>query len=262
VTGALAGVTVLVTRPRAQAGRFATLVAEAGGTPVLFPVLEIEPVELDAASRERLAARDFDWIIYTSANAVLHSLHRLPRPAHSQLAAIGHATARALEAQGLTVHAVPERASESEGLLALDAFVEVAGRRILIVKGQGGRVLLREELARRGADVDTAEVYRRVRARPDAAALEGLARASARRMVVATTSVETLEALLAIVPESHIPGMRDACLLVPGERVAGAAERCGWRGRLVVAESAEDAAMIAALIAAAGAAGIAPGGAC
>jgi len=145
VSPPLAGVTVVVTRPRAQAARFATLVSEAGATPLLLPALEIEPVELGAEARARLAPDAFDWTIYTSANSVESALRQLPRPARTRIAAVGRGTARALAAHGLPVHAVPTRSADSEGLLALDAFASVAGRRILILKGEGGRTLLREE---------------------------------------------------------------------------------------------------------------------
>ncbi len=263
MTAPLAGITVLVTRPRAQSARFAALINDAGGTPLLLPALEIEPIEVDAASRVRFAPDGHHWTIYTSANAVLHSMRQLPRPTRSRIAAIGQATARALEAQGLFVHAMPPNASESEGLLALDAFSQPDRLRILIVKGEGGRRLLRDELARRGADVETVDVYRRVHARPDAAILQELAQAIVEgRVVVAATSAETLDALLAMIPESRIPRLREATLLVPGERIAAAARERRWRGPLVVAASAEDATMAAALIEAAASAGIVSSGAC
>lgn len=263
MTAPLAGVTVLVTRPRAQSARLAALVAEAGGTPLLLPALEIEPIELDAASRKQLAPDSHDWTIYTSANAVLHSVRQLPRPTRSKIAAIGRATARALREQDLNVQALPPGTSESEGLLALDAFARPDGLRILIVKGAGGRRLLQEELARRGAEVETVEVYRRVRARPDEAILHELVRACGRsRVVVAATSAETLDALLEIVPEARVPRLLDTTLVVPGERVAAAARDRRWRGPLIVAASAEDSTMVAALVEAAGSTGIVPGGAC
>lgn len=247
----LAGVAVVVTRPRAQAARFAGLVRDAGATPILLPALEIEPVELDAAARARLVPDDYDWTIYTSANAVECSLRRLPRPARTRVAAIGRATARALEEHGVAVQAVPAGASESEGLLALEAFAAPAGRRILILKGAGGRRLLREELARRGAEVVTGDVYRRVAAVPDAAALAAIEAAGAcGLLVVAATSAESLEALLDAVPDARLPRLREATLLVPGERVAAAARVLGWRGPLLVARSAEDATMAGTLVAA------------
>jgi uroporphyrinogen-III synthase len=66
--------------------------------------------------------------------------------------------------------------------------------------------------------------------------------------VVAVTSVEVLESLLSLAPESRVPRLAEATLLVPGERVAAAARRRGWRGPIVVARSAEDEAMLDALI--------------
>jgi uroporphyrinogen-III synthase len=249
VTLPLAGVTVVVTRPRAQSARFAALVREAGGTPVLLPALEIEPLELDAAARARLVPDDYDWTIYTSANAVECSLPRLPVPSRTRVAAIGRATARALAERGVVVHAVPSGTPDSEGLLALDAFAAPAGLRILILKGAGGRALLREELARRGAEVVTGDVYRRVAAVADGAALAELgATCGHGPLVVAATSAESLAALLDAVPDARLPCLRDAVLLAPGERVGAAARRLGWRGPLLLASGAEDAAMAEALV--------------
>jgi uroporphyrinogen-III synthase len=249
VTGPLAGVTIVVTRPRAQAARFAALVSKAGATPLLLPALEIEPVELDPASRARLAPDAFDWTIYTSANSVESSLRQLPRPTRTRIAAVGRGTARALAERGLAVHAVPARTADSEGLLALDDFAAVAGRRILILKGEGGRTLLREEIERRGAEVVTGDLYRRVPAAPDDAALAALGRAcNGGPVVVAITSAESLAALLAAIPRDLLPRLLDATLVVPGERVASTARAHGWRGPLRIAASAEDAAMAAALV--------------
>jgi len=93
-----------------------------------------------------------------------------------------------------------------------------------------------------------AEVYRRVPAAPVAGAVEAVRRASETgRAVIAVTSVEVLESLLELAPESRVPGLLDARLVVPGERVASAARGNGWRGPIVVARSAEDEAMLAAL---------------
>jgi uroporphyrinogen-III synthase len=248
VTQPLAGVTVVVTRPRAQAARFAALVSVAGGTPLLLPALEIEPIELDAAARDRLAPDRFHWTIYTSANAVESSLRQLPRPMRTRIAAVGRGTARALAEHRIAVHAVPSTTSDSEGLLALAPFTAVAGQRILILKGEGGRALLRESLERRGAAVETGDLYRRVAAVPDPATLAALEHAcTTGRVVVTVTSAESLAALLAALPDDRLPQLRDSALLVPGERVAAAARGHGWRGALVAAASAEDIAMAEAL---------------
>jgi len=248
VTAALEGLTVVVTRPARQAGPFVAMLQDAGADPILLPTIEIEPIELDAASRAALAPDDFDWTVYTSANAVECSLQQLPRPARTRVAAIGRATARALDEQGIRVDAVPQAASDSEGLLALGAFTDLRGQRILIVKGAGGRTLLRAELARRGAEVMLCEVYRRRPAAADPAALEALQKASGHtRLIVVVTSGEILGALLETAPDGRLPKLRDATLLVPGERVAASARSLGWRGPLVIAPSAEDGVMFATL---------------
>jgi uroporphyrinogen-III synthase len=66
-------------------------------------------------------------------------------------------------------------------------------------------------------------------------------------LIVAVTSGEVLGALLDAAPDGQLPPLRDAALLVPGERVAELARKLGWRGPLIVAASAEDGAMFAAL---------------
>jgi uroporphyrinogen-III synthase len=248
VTPPLAGLVVVVTRPAAQAARFAGLVTAAGAQPLLLPTLEIETVELDADARSRLVPDAFDWTIYTSANAVDSSLRQLPRPQRTKVAAVGRATARTLEQHGIAVSAVPSTTADSEGLLELECFADLRGRRVLILKGRGGRTLLREELARRGAEVVLGDVYERRRAEATPGALEELRRAcDAGRAVIAATSAEVLAALLDLAPAERCPRLRDAALLVPGERVAAAARSHGWRGRVVIAPSAEDAAMADAL---------------
>jgi uroporphyrinogen-III synthase len=248
VTAPLDGLVVVVTRPAAQAARFAAMVEADGATPLLLPTIEIEPIELDAAARAALAPDTFDWTIYTSANAVESSLRQLPRPACSKIAAVGRGTARALAAHGLAVAAIPTTTADSEGLLALDCFADLRGQRVLILKGRGGRPLLREELARRGADVVTGDVYLRRPATATPAALHALRTAcDAGTAVITATSAEVLTALLQLAPDDANPQLRDAPLLVPGPRVAAAAREQGWRGRIVAAASAEDAAMAEAV---------------
>lgn len=248
MTRSLAGLAVVVTRPARQAAHFIQMLRDHGATAVEFPTLAIEPVMLDAATRRALARDTFDWVVYTSANAVEHSLPQLGKPTSAQVGAIGRATARALADAGIQVHALPVSGADSEGLLAHPGLAEARGQRILIVKGIGGRDALRTGLASRGALVTTAEVYRRARPAPSEQALEDLGRAQDAGTAVATvTSAEVLESLLELAPEARYRWLRDAPLLVPGERVAAEARRLGWRGPLVVARSAEDEAMFAAL---------------
>jgi uroporphyrinogen-III synthase len=252
VTAPLAGLTLVVTRPRRQAGPFIELATSAGARCIALPAIEIENVKLSVADRERLAPDEHDWTIYTSTNAVESALAQLPPPGRCRVAAIGRATARALESHGVVVHALPEGRSDSESLLALPVFAALRGRRILIVRGTGGRELLREQLQARGAVVNVAEVYRRDAAQADPAAVNALASALAagiERVVIAVTSIEVLDGLLGMLPPELAAQVRACALLLPGTRVAYAARERQWRGPVLASPSAEDATMLATLTA-------------
>jgi uroporphyrinogen-III synthase len=261
VPAPLAGLTVVVTRPRRQAGAFIERATLAGAACIAMPAIEVDAVELDAATRARLAPDEYDWVIYTSANAVEAARAALPRPVAARVAAVGRATARALEQQGTAVHGLPQGRSDSEGLLALPAFAQPAGLRILILRGLGGRELLRGQLQARGATVTIGEIYRRRASQADPGALatlEATLGTSPHDLVVAATSVEVLDGLLGLLPPFLAERLRAQPLLVPGQRVADAARERNWAGPLIVASSAEDPAMLDALESYARAPGVSP----
>lgn len=251
-TGPLAGLTLVVTRPAAQAGPFIAMATAAGARCIALPTLEIESLPVPQEQVASLLETRWDWAIYTSANAVLAASAQLSRVRAAQVAAVGGATARALTALGATVHAVPAGRADSEGLLQLPIFSNVSGMHILIMKGAGGRVLLQTELTARGAHVQALELYRRTQARPDTAAVEQLheALAASARVVVLATSAEILAALLQITPSVDLATLRTCRLIVPGARVAAEAARLGWKGPVSAAATAEDSAMLDAVSAA------------
>ncbi|MDH5175140.1 MAG: uroporphyrinogen-III synthase [Gammaproteobacteria bacterium] len=244
----LDGVTVVVTRPAAQSARFIELATAAGATCLAYPTLLIEPLALAPETLAQLQQRRWDWAVFTSTNAVSLALANVARPLAAKNAAVGRATARALEQAGVTVDARPENAT-SEGLLALPEFAQMTGRSVLLVKGAGGRDLLPTELRIRGAAVLELEVYRRVVSEPTAAAAAALhdALGSGRPVIVTVTSAEILRALLDGVASADAARLREQPLVVPGSRVALEALRQGWTGPLTHAATAEDEAMISAL---------------
>jgi len=248
VTLPLDGVTVVVTRPAAQSHRFLALARAAGAACIPYPTLQIDRIKLSDDARARLQSRAWDWAVFTSANAVESALEQCPPPLARRHAAVGRATAHALEQRGIKVDARPASAN-SEGLLELPEFAELAGCGVLLVKGSGGRELLRDALRARGADVLELEVYRRSVAPPTEAATAQLhlALSSAGPLVVAVTSAEVLKSLLDHVAGDAGARLRSQMLLVPGPRVAAAAAHLGWAGPVVEAATAEDEAMLAAL---------------
>ena len=244
----LAGWNVLVTRPDGQGDALAGLIAEAGGQPLLAPLLAIAPVEHpDAALRLLHSAEAWDWLIFISANAVRHALQlegwRAPA---ARFAAVGEATAAALEAAGLRVDLVPYPQFNSEALLADPRMQAVAGQRILIVRGEGGREHLADVLRERGAEVAYAEVYRRMPVLPSAfaPALEQLKRGDCEAIVV--TSGEALTHLRNLLHQAGLAPSSWPPLAVPGERIAGLAHSQGWT-RVLVADQASDEAIVQSL---------------
>lgn len=249
---ALNGRGILVTRPAHQADALCALIEAAGGRPLRLPVLEIQPAADQDAVRAGLARLgDYDLAIFVSANAVHFALAALaprPWPAQVAIAAVGAATARALQQRGLAVAHCPERDYTSEALLALPELQRMQGRRVLILRGDGGREQLRETLAARGAQVDYLEVYRRVR--PDADPAPWLARLSAGEIAaVLITSSESLRSLLAIVGTLGLELLRRTPLIVGNARTRELARELGLDGAVTVAADATDAAMVAALCA-------------
>lgn len=244
----LAGLSVLVTRPAEQSERLCDLIQAAHGRPVRFPALEIlGPADKQAARRALTDARHADLLVFVSTNAVQYAFPLLPEqlPVDIEVAAVGDATARALSAVGLEPTLVPER-MDSEGLLALPAMNSVAGKRVYILRGNGGRELLAETLGARGADVHQVEVYRR-RVPQRAAAARNLAGNWAQLVqAVVATSNTILDNLFTMLGEPGAGQLRDTPLVVASQRMAEHA-LAGGCSRVHVAGSARDADILTAL---------------
>lgn len=225
----LAGRTVLVTRPVHQAAALVGAIRAAGGTAFEFPALAIEavpPAELGTAL-SRLAQADI--AVFVSPNAAQFGMAAIGAagglPATVQVLAVGPGTARALQAQGVSAVITPD-GQDSEALLALPQLENVAGKQVVIVRGVGGRALLADTLAARGARVAFLECYRRVRPHADAAPL--LARWQAGGIdAVTVTSAETLANLATLLGDAGTPLLLSTPVFAPHEKIAESARRFG-----------------------------------
>ena len=158
---ALRGRGILVTRPREQAAGLARLIEQAGGRAHLFPAIEIEDLPAPAAL-ERL--QEFDLAVFVSPTAAGKVMDRLDAwPRGLRAAAVGAGTRRELERRGVTNVISPQEGADSEALLQEAVLERVAGMRIVIFRGEGGRALLGDTLRQRGAQVEYAACYRRTR---------------------------------------------------------------------------------------------------
>ncbi|MGB6308638.1 MAG: uroporphyrinogen-III synthase [Steroidobacteraceae bacterium] len=248
---ALHGIGVLVTRPEQQAMPLCRLLEIQGASTLRLPAIEIKALGQRREMAQRLGAlEDFDVIIFTSANAVRFGASLLDQKRDLTLAAMGPATARALNQAGYRVAVQPPQTFDSESLLLHPALERAAGRRILIVKGSDGRPFLEQELAQRGAQVMTADVYERVPAAPSRAALAALLErfTAGAVQVITATSVEIAGSLLDMADPALRREFEHAHWLVPGGRVAAGVRERGVSAPLVQAASAENQDLVAALI--------------
>jgi uroporphyrinogen-III synthase len=238
----LTDLTVLVTRPQPQCGVLCAEIERQGGAAIALPAIVIRALE--GAPVERA-----DLVVFVSVHAVEHGARLVPKSAGARIAAIGRATAAALAAADLPPDIVPASGFDSEALLADPALAGAALNRIVIVRGAGGRELLRETFTARGAAVETLEVYRRDRPEVDAAQLERIESLWAERGVdvVSLTSVQTLEHLQEMLSERGRLLLRETTLVVASRRIMEAARAAGLEGEAIVAPGADDAAMIGAL---------------
>ena len=212
---------------------------------------QLQPRDDRARQRAALGPIDrFHWIVFVSATAVRFGAALLDGRRDLQLAAVGPATAAALNHAGHRVALVPAGGYDSEHLLASPEFGHVQGRRILIVRGAAGRELLAETLAARGAEVVCADVYERRCARPVPGAVEAVEREWAAGLidVVTATSVELLRCLYEILTPTGRELLARATLLAGSRRIGAEARQIGAEGTLLIAPRADDSGLVDALL--------------
>lgn len=171
----LFGKRVLVTRPRDQAAELVRRLEAMGAEAIEAPMIRIEPPEdygpLDDAC---MRVGEFNWIVFSSANAVdafierlLHTPRDLRALRDAQLCAVGPATSDRLARFGLKVDLVPAE-HRAEGVVrAISAHRDLRGLRVLLPRADIGRELIGDELRRQGAEVTEVVAYRTVIAEPE-----------------------------------------------------------------------------------------------
>tara|TARA_B100002052_G_scaffold67445_1_gene60786 strand:+ start:899 stop:1675 length:777 start_codon:yes stop_codon:yes gene_type:complete len=158
--GPLAHHTVWLTRPAGRAADWQAALEAEGVTVIAEPLIATEAVTLSPALQKQLrAAASADVVIATSVAAIEALADMAPDwSPRGRLLAVGQATADALAGFSGRAVARPDR-GDSEGLLAMDALA--APGSVALLAGEGGRTLLADTLAARGAQVERLALYRR-----------------------------------------------------------------------------------------------------
>ncbi len=217
-------------------------IEQLGGKPWLFPLLEIEAVRDDQSLREQISRlQQTHLAIFISPNAVRFGMAAIRAsgalPASLKIATVGQGSARALHELGIDHVIVPADRFDSEGLLALPELQNVAGRRVMIFRGDGGRELLGDTLTARGATVEYVTCYLRSKPELDTGAL-----LAAKPDAITVTSSEALNHLLEMLDAAQLRSVLAIPLFVPHERIASAAARQGWQ-HVAVTGSGDDGLM-------------------
>ena len=196
--------TVLLTRARAQSETMIALLEKEHAKPLVFPVIEITPPEdLDAFRNAVAAMPSYAWVVFTSANGVRATFDEIDRAkidrafGDAQIAVVGPATARALEAHGVTANLT---ASEAVGdVLANDLLPRLApASRVLLLRAKVAREVLPETLRAAGHSVDVVAAYETRRASTEDAEKIKAVLARGEIDFVTLTSASTVEHLLAL----------------------------------------------------------------
>ncbi|WP_244848126.1 fused uroporphyrinogen-III synthase HemD/membrane protein HemX [Caballeronia sp. SL2Y3] len=243
--------TVVITRPGGQSSALVERLGRAGFDAFEFPLIDIAPVADDAPLRAALdelyAPERYALVVFVSPNAVDHAFGRLfaPWPADVAVAVVGPGSVAALARQGVhaPTHCVISPSEEADDPRfdseALYAAIEshfgangLDGRRVLIVRGDGGREWLAERLEQAGARVTKVAAYRRLLPEPSMRKWERIHALLGGDHAWLLTSSEGVRNLDELAREhltaDEIARLKHAPLVCPHPRIAEAARQTGF----------------------------------
>ncbi|CAJ0710188.1 uroporphyrinogen III methyltransferase/synthase [Ralstonia sp. GP73] len=259
---------VVVTRPRAQAPMLVAALERHGLRTHQFPLLDIAPTpNLDDLRAALGDPSRYALVVFVSPNAVQQAFSAMPEgfrwPQEVPVAVVGPASAQALATHGVAppahrvikpdTHADDAR-QDSEALYARLDVPSLSGREVLIVRGNGGREWLADQLREAGASVRTAEAYRRSVPVPDAAAWLALRAVLSSRHAWTLTSSEAVrnldELARANLSPADLDTLHGAPCFASHARIVEQAESLGFRD--VTLTGAGDDRLLASVLAWAG----------
>ncbi|WP_449545764.1 uroporphyrinogen-III synthase [Lelliottia amnigena] len=243
---------ILVTRPSPAGEQLVSRLRALGQVAWSFPLIEFSPGrELSTLADSLYALQEGDLVFALSQHAVEFAHAQLQQenkrwPTAPHYFAIGRTTALALHTVGGIDVRYPLDREISEVLLQLPELQTVAGKRALVLRGNGGRELLGETLTARGAEVIFCECYQRCAKYYDGA--EEAMRWHLRGVdTLVVTSGEMLQQLWSLIPQWYRENWLLRCrLLVVSERLANLARELGWQD-IRIAYNADNDALLRAL---------------
>ena len=166
----------------------------------------------------------------------------LSLPGDIDIAAVGQGTVRELKARGFEPTIAPQDQFNSESLLALAAMKEVQDKRVMILRGNGGREVLRDTLLARGAQAEYVEVYKRQC--PDPTMDIGAALRDQGIDIIVLSSGEGARNLVKMTPVTDHALLFSLPLIVISPRIADICRKLGFSGDITVSRNASDEAVL------------------
>lgn len=244
---------MLVTRPEEQAGALIAEIEKRGGQVVFAPMIVIRPKRNDPKALALIGRlSEFHSVIFVSKNAVDFGIELIREQKltleHCQVYAVGVGSAGRLRELGIAQVHTPHGEFTSEGLLKLPGLSShlISGEKVLIIRGAGGRELLAQTLAHRGAHVEYCEVYERTMpTEPLSKQLKACGLSVPDVGII--TSLEALSNLAEKIDQEKLELLYDVPLLVVGSRTAQEVERLGFTMPPVAVDNPGDQSIVEAL---------------
>lgn len=249
---------ILITRPRKQALPFFEEIVTQGGTPILFPTIEIIPLfPLPDFKKIKETILHNQIGIVVSANAVefipeetLQSLSTL-----TETITMGITTATALQSKGVTPTTIMPNGATSETILEYLASnklkLDLPHSGVVLFTGLGGRQHLQQELAAKGVKVTRIETYKRIC--PNVATTEVAKIWMVEKPDYITVTSQDILINLVHIFSSHSNDAKEWLiqqpLVVVSQRIeAYAKQHIHWQGPILLAKSAQPEEMVAAMV--------------
>lgn len=245
--------TILLTRPGRISEQLKKNITDAGGRALHLPSMEIHAVTVPGVVKQLLAGlAEFDILIFVSRNAVKYTCEIFPgivSKTHDKIVfAIGSGTNEELQTAGFRGVTYTNSNTGSEALLALDELQQknILNRKIMIMRGEGGRELLGESLLARGAKIQYAELYCRVKPQVEPVIISNMWREE-RPDAVVVTSAYGLSNLLEMTAEKERSIFLNTRLIVISQRLKSIAESLEFNAAIKVAMGYSDDDIVIAL---------------
>lgn len=237
---------ILICRPKEQAEKLAAIMQTQGFEPIVFPTVDIQPIDIIQKfiplSKLSLQQANIILIQSTSALTYLQSTALDLLASSKVIYAMGAGTQEALQAKGISSCWVAGKGAASEQILSTPPISRLpVNSKILLLTGEGGRSVLEPELTKKGFVCQRINTYKRAMPVYTPQQINNILVQAPE--VILVTSVDILKNLLIIFKE-YSDNIKNLPLLVISPRIQDAALELGWRGEILLADSASNEAIL------------------